>query len=268
VKVVAFSVTPKLVKRFGAIIMVVNIVVAFLSFTDMYLLATGAIKVEHPGSDDFDTSYDLRSMEFVFKSKFKVTNKGFYDVKDLDIESKLTTESGDVLIDYDHPDLTVPRWSSRTFEIEARMPVEKLLDLDLEDVLLNSVTLRLRIRIGADYVMGLVHFNLDQVRHYEWEAPLGDYSDILGNGTLTAIIEDLLNGEYDAASKKIIAAVYDGFLSNGGEARIPVNDYTDLVFQQEGDILHVRVEVDGPVRITLMHFEVPIEGGVEDGGGP
>lgn len=256
----AFSVTPKLVKRFGAVIMVVNIVVAFLSFTDMYLLASGAIKVEHPGGDDFETSYDIKRMEFIFTSKFKVTNQGFYDVKDLDIESTLRTENGDTLIDYDNSDLTVPRWSSRTFTIEARMPVERLLELDMEDVLLNSVTLKLRIRVGADYVMGLVRFNLDQVRYYDWEAPLGDYDDILGNGTLTAIIEDLLSEDYEAASKRIVAAVYNAFLANGGEARIPLNDFADLVVQQEGDILHVKVEIAEPIRIELVHFEVPIDG--------
>ena len=263
---VVLSVDRKLVKRFGAIIMVVNLAVAFFSFTDMYLLASGAIQVEYPDQSDFETSFDVLNLEFIFKSQYTVSNDGFYNLDDMDIRSRLWTEEGDLLISYDSADLMVPRWSTRTFEIEARLPIENLLNMDMERILFEDGSFDLWVTIGADYVMGLVHFGLDQVQEFHWDAPLEDYEGVIEDANLTAVIQDLLGGDYNGASEKIAAAIYSAFLATGEEARVPLNDFTDLVIHVEDDATHVKVVLTAPFPITLLHFEVPIDEGVEDGG--
>jgi hypothetical protein len=263
---VGLSVDRKLVKRFGAIIMVVNIAVAFFSFTDMYLLASGAIQVEYPDQGDFETSFDVLKMEFVFKSQYTVTNDGFYNVDDMDIRSKLWTEGGDLLISYDSTDLMVPRWSTRTFEIEARLPIENLLKVDMEEILFEDGSFELWVTIGADYVMGLVHFGLDQVQEFQWDAPLEDYEGILEDMNLSAMIEDLLGGDFEGASDKIAAAVYGALLASGEEATVPLNEFTDLVVYVEGETIHVKVVLTAPFPITLVHFEMPVDDVAQEGG--
>jgi len=264
---VVLSVDRKLVKRFGAIIMVVNLAVAFFSFTDMYLLASGAIQVEYPDQGDFETSFDVLNMEFVFKSQYTIINDGFYNLDDMHISSRLWTEDGDLLISYDSTDLVVPRWSTRTFEIEAKLPIENLLKVDMGKVLFEDGSFDLWVTIGADYVMGLVHFGMDQVQEFYWDAPLKDYEGIIEGGNLTAIIGDLLGGDYNGASEKIAVAVYGAFLASGEEARVPLNDFTDLVIYVEDDATHVKVVLTAPFPITLLHFEVPMVDGMQDGGG-
>lgn len=252
------QVNPQLVKRVGAFIMIVNIAVAFFSITDMYLLASGAIQVDPPSQSSFETSYDPLAMDFVFKSSYSVENNGFYDLKDLDITSTLTTEKGEVLIKYESTGMVVPRWSKKTFPIEAHLPLEKFLELDLGELLFNSSNFVLKVNIGAGYVMGLVHFDLDQVRDYPWDAPLEKYSHTLGDGSIEGILGELLEGDYSGASEKVATAVFGAFLASGGEARVPLNDYTHLVIVQEEGFLDIMVEIVTPFHMTIAHFEVPI----------
>jgi len=226
-------------------------------------LASGAIQVEYPDEAAFDTAFDPVNMDLVFKSEYKVTNKGFYDLEGLDIKAHLYTLDGKLLIVYRSQDLKVPRFSTRTFPIEARLPIERALQMDLRDFLINGSTFVLKVGISAYYVMGLVQFQLHQVRDYPWEPPLSQYQELLEDGSLVAMVMDLLQGRYSDIGKRVETAVVGAVLAQGQEAVVPLNRYSELVIEVDGADMCVKVQLMSPFQGTLLEYHVPLN--IEDG---
>ena len=260
------TINPSLVKRFGSIMIVVNLAVAFFSLTDMYLLASGAIRVDYPDEGAFDTGFDPANMDLVFKSQYRITNNGFYDLDELCIKANLYTQDGKLLIVYRSLDLRVPKFSTRTFPIEARLPIERAVGLDMKEVLFKGTTFVLKVRIEAAYVMGLVHFHLDQVRDYPWEPPLTEYQDMFDDGSLVKMVLGLLHGNYTSLKSQVEAALVGALLANGQEATVSLNKYSELTVKVVGDSLTVKINIVFPIKATVLTYELPLEGSSSHGG--
>jgi len=257
-----------MVKRFGTLMIAMNLTVAFFSLTDMYLLASGAIRVEYPDESAFETSFDPASMDLVFRSEYKITNNGFYDINGLVIKANLYSEDGKLLINYRSEDLTVPRFCSRTFPIEARLPVERALAMNLRELLFKGSTFVLKVRIDAGYVMDLVHFQIRQVRAFPWEPPTSQFKDFIANGSLVDMVLKLLGGQYGDVGKQVENALVEAFMKPGQEAKVTLNGWADLAVVVEDQNLHVQVDLTYPILATLFEYDFPLGGLSKDGGGP
>jgi hypothetical protein len=262
------TVSPSMVKRFGTLMIVVNLTVAFFSLTDMYLLASGAVRVEYPDEGAFETSFDPANMDLVFRSEYKITNNGFYDIDGLSIKADLYSQEGKLLINYRSEGLNVPRFCSRTFPIEARLPVERALAMNLRDLLFEGSTFVLKVRIDADYVMNLVHFHISQVMAYPWEPPTSQFKDLIANGSLVDMVLKLLGGQYGEVGKQVENALVDAFMEPGQEAKVSLNGWADLTATVEEQTLHVQVDLTYPIQATLFEFNLPLGDLLGDGDGP
>jgi hypothetical protein len=257
-----------MVKRFGALMIVMNLTVAFFSLTDMYLLASGAIRVDYPDEGAFDTSFDPANMDLVFRSEYKITNNGFYDINGLSIRADLYSQEGKLLIKYRTEGLGVPKFSSKTFPIEARFPIERAMEMNLRDILFKESTFVLKVRIDARYVMDLVHFHINQVRSYPWEPPASQFEDLIANGSMIDMVLKLLEGRYGEVGKQVETAIVEAFMIPGQEARVSLNQWADLSVLVEEQCLHLTVDLVYPVQATLFEYNLPLGELSEDGEGP
>jgi len=262
------TIKPSVVKRFGTLMVVVNLTVAFFSLTDMYLLASGAIRVDYPQEDGFQTAFDPSNLELVFKSEYRISNKGFYDLDNMNIHAELFTQEGKLLIKYESTGLRVPRFSTRTFPIEARLPLQRAMGMDMREILFNGSTFVLNVRIEAAYVMGLVHFHLHQVKDYPWEAPLPQFKAMFDNGSLVSTVLELLGGNLTGIARQVETAVVQAFLSKGTEAKVQINDWSGFSLTVHGNDLLVRVFLDYPVPDTVMEYDLSLDDLMPGGGSP
>gem|GEM_PF-5792545 len=257
-----------MVKRFGTFMIVMNLTVAFFSLTDMYLLASGAIRVDYPDEGNFATSFDPANMDLVFRSEYKITNNGFYDIRGLTIKADLYSQEGKLLINYKSEDLSVPRFSSRTFPIEARLPVERCLGMNMRDILFKGSTFVLKVSIDARYVMDLVHFHIGQVRSYPWEPPAGQFESLIENGSMVDMVLKLLGGQYGEVGKQVETAIIKAFMVPGQETKVSLNSWADLVAVVKDNNFHVQVDLVYPFQATLFEYDLPIGDASGDGEGP
>jgi len=262
------TVKSSMVKRFGTLMVVVNLTVAFFSLTDMYLLASGAIRVDYPQDDGFQTSFDPANLELVFKSEYRITNNGFYDLENMNIHAELLTHEGKLLIKYKSTGLRVPKFSTRTFPIEARLPLQRAMGMDMREILFNGSNFVLNVRIEAAYVMGLVHFHLDQVKDYPWEAPLPQFKAMFDNGSLVSTVLDLLGGNLTGIARQVETAIVQAFLAKGTEAKVQLNDWSGFSLTVCGEDLQVRIYLDYPVPATVMEYDISLAGLMLGGGSP
>jgi hypothetical protein len=247
---------------------VMNLTVAFFSLTDMYLLASGAIRVDYPDEGAFTTSFDPASMDLVFHSEYKITNNGFYDIRGLTIKADLYSQEGKLLIKYRSEGLGVPRFSSRTFPIDARFPVERALQMNLREILFKESTFVLKVRIDAGYVMDLVHFHMKQVRDYPWDPPASQFEDLFANGSMVDMVLKLLEGRYGEVGKQVETAIVGAFMQPGQEAKVSLNQWADLSVLVEEHNLHVQVDLVYPIQATLFEYDLPLGDPSEGGEGP
>lgn len=252
------AIKPSLVKRFGTLMVVVNLTVAFFSLTDMYLLASGAIKVEYPNEGTFTTNFDPVNLELIFRSNFKISNNGFYDLNSISIVAHLYTQEGKLLIIYRSTGLNVPKYSTRTFLIEARLPLQRAMNLDLKEVLVKGANFVLNVRIDASYVLGLVHFHLDQVRDYPMEAPLPQIEGLLANESLVNKVVEVLKGNFSGIAQLVEGAVIQAFLAQGQEATVSLSSWSELSLTVNEDDLLVKVYLTYPFRTPLMEYDVSL----------
>jgi hypothetical protein len=165
------------VVRFRMVIIALNCVLASLSLINLYTVASGAIKVDIPEETDFAWTIDTSTEEASFFADFTVENSGVYDITDLDIHARVTTESGSMLIDYWQNDLTIPSGEIKKFDITALMPFENIDFEEWKTLMVNDSVFYLDVDITANYLWGLGRFVVDDVLEYEWGAPLGNISN-------------------------------------------------------------------------------------------
>ena len=143
------------VVRFRFVVIALNCLLASLSLVNIYTIASGAIGVEIPEEDDFAWTLDTKSGEVNYFANFTVTNRGLYDITDLDIHAIVRTEKGTQLIDYNQNGLAIPSGQTRKFNIEAMLPFDKIDTNELRGLLLNDSVFYLEVDISANYLWGL-----------------------------------------------------------------------------------------------------------------
>lgn len=162
----------KAADRFKIAVVALNILLASLTLISLYTVASGAVKVDIPDEDDFAWAIDTENKELSFIANFTVTNNGLYDITNLDIHAVVTTEKGNLLIDYSQEDLTIPSGQTRTFDIVAVLPFERIDVEEWRGLMLSDSIFYLDVDIRANYLWGLSTFSVDETLEYPWEAPI------------------------------------------------------------------------------------------------
>lgn len=106
-----------------------------------------------------------------------MSNHGAYDIDDIDINAELQTGAGQKLIDFEKNDLVVSRGSDKSFDIMVTLAMEDIPLIDWLSLIYKDTVLRLVVDVDASYMFGLIHFTIDEVLEYPWNAPLGNLSE-------------------------------------------------------------------------------------------
>jgi hypothetical protein len=217
-----------LVKRFGTVLIVANALVAFLTLTNLFLIAAGAIQVDVPDADDLDYDYDTDSSVLKVETAFTVQNKGIYAVKHLDISSRLTTSSGFELVSYDSRDLRVDAGETRTFPVTIDIPLDMLVDEEMIRLLVEDTTFVLKVKVRALYTMGLTQFRSDEIMEYPWKAPLAFLGELMSEGSLMEVLETALGWAGPIVREHVSTAVIDSAFATGEWRTQEVGEWATL----------------------------------------
>jgi hypothetical protein len=246
----------------GAVILAVNIGVAALSLTDMYLLASGAVRVGLPSEKDFNWHFDPARTAVVFRGNYSVVNNGFYDITDLVIDATVSTGSGVKLVNYRKYEPRIPAFGGGRYPITAELPVDHLLQLDYGSVLFNTTHLFIRVRVDAIYEFGLARFHSDQTLEYKWHPPLEDYSKLLLGGNLSQMLQENLTLLRDNPGV-LEAFAASAILANGTTVILRTNE-SDVYFRVNGTELRIEVFNQKIPPEKQYEFAIPLRTG---GGG-
>lgn len=173
------------VVKFRLVVIALNCLLASLSLINLYTIATGAVQVEIPEEDDFAWAIDTKLEEASFLANFTVTNRGLYDITDLNIHAVVTTEKGNLLVDYRQKDLSIPSGYMKKFNIMAALPFDRIEMDEWRALMVNDSVFYLDVDIRAKYLWGLSTFVVDDVLEYPWEAPIHK----IENGTDEDVID-------------------------------------------------------------------------------
>jgi hypothetical protein len=208
-----------------------NAIVAFLSLTNLFLVAAGAIHVDVPDADDLVYEYDGSNRSLLVDTSFTVKNKGIYAVDHLNIDSVLVTHTGYTLVEFSQRDLRVRPGEERTFPVHVEMDLERLADPEMLRFLVEDGMFELRVKVRADYTLGLTEFRSDETILYPWESPLDRLDDLLVEGNLSAAIEEALGLAGPALRGWISAIVLDAALAPGEWRHEDINGWADLMYR-------------------------------------
>lgn len=219
------------IRSYRTILVVANAIVAFLSLTNLFLVAAGAIHVQVPDADDLVYEYDSGNQTLLVDTSFTVKNNGIYAVKHLDIESVLVTHTGYTLVEYVKRDLRVSPGEERTFPVHVSMDLERLADPEMLRFLVEDGTFELRVKVRADYTMGLTEFRSDETILYPWESPLKQMANLLSEGNLTAAIEEALGIAGPALRGWISGIILDASLAEGEWRSEEINGWAEVWYR-------------------------------------
>ena len=219
------------IRSYRTVLVAANALVAFLSLTNLFLVAAGAIHVEVPDADDLAYEYDPVNRSLLVDTAFTIRNGGIYAVDHLDIRSVLVTHTGFTLMEFKERDLRVAPGEERTFPVHVDMDVTRLADPEMLRFLVEDGTFELRVRVRADYTMGLTEFRSDETILYPWESPLDRLADLLTRGNLSAAVEEALGMAGPALRGWISAVVLDASLSEGEWRNEDLGGWADLSYR-------------------------------------
>ena len=262
------------IRSYRTILVVANAIVAFLSLTNLFLVAAGAIHVDVPDADDLVYEYDTANQSLLVDTSFTVRNKGIYAVNHLDIESVLVTHTGYTLMEYEQRDLRVRPGEERTFPVHVNMDLKRLADPEMLRFLVEDGMFELRVKVRADYTMGLTEFRSEETILYPWESPLKEMANLLGEGNLTAAIEEALGIAGPALRGWISALVLDAALAQGEWRHEELNGWADLRYRLDlnettgngtfdlnltADLGDIQWHMNGTVPLRFIDGQVYLE---------
>ncbi len=207
--------TRDVVRRIGTALIAANAMIAFLSLTNLCLVAAGAIEVALPDGSDLSYAWDSQNRSVLVGTSFSVTNKGIYSVHSLDISSSLVAPWGEVLFDYSRVGLTVPAGSVRTFPVVVALPIEGLAATSALTLLVQDGRFELSVRARALYTMGLTQFRSDDTEVFEWHAPLGQLRALLQGDGLPGAARQVLGWAEPIVREQLSAALLGSALAGG-----------------------------------------------------
>ena len=224
------------VRSLGTLLIAANASVAFLSLTNLFLVAAGAIEVALPDGGDLSYAYDAANRTVLVGTSFSVTNRGIYSVRDLEVSSTLLAPWGDVLMRYDGRGLRVPAGEERTFPIVVGLPLQGMAAAPAVRLLVEDGTFELSVRVRALYTMGLTQFRSDDVERYGWRAPLGHLRSLLEGDGLPAAAREVLGWVEPIVRERLSAALLDSALAGGQWREQPLGGLA---------VLGARLTIDG-----------------------
>ena len=89
----------------------------------------------------------------------------------------------------------------------------------------------LRVKVRADYTLGLTEFRSDETILYPWDSPLRQLSDLLVEGNLSAAIEEALGMAGPALRGWISGIILDAALAPGEWRSENINGWADLAYR-------------------------------------
>jgi hypothetical protein len=194
------------VAGFRMVVIALNCLLASISLINLYTIASGAVQVEIPEEEDFAWTIDTKSEEALFLTNFTVTNKGVYDIEDLDIHAIVRTEKNTMLVEYWQEDLTIPAGQIKKFNILAVLPFERIDYDEWRSLMINDSVFYLDIDISARYLWGLGTFIVDDTLEYPWDAhinKIGNKTDerveefikylVIENGDFSGLVDMVLD---------------------------------------------------------------------------
>lgn len=250
------------IRSYRTILVIANAVIAFLSLTNLFLVAAGAIHVDVPEADDLVYEYDTANRSLLVDTSFTVQNKGIYAVKHLNIESVLVTHTGYTLIEYTEKDLRVSPGEERTFPVHVDMDIERLVAPEMLRFLVEDGMFELRVKVRADYTMGLTEFRSDETIEYPWESPLSHMRDLLEEGNLTTAIEEALGQAGPALRGVISAVVLDASLAPGEWRHDDLSGWGDLSYRLDLNETTGNGTFDVDLTATIVGFQWYFNGSV------
>ncbi len=203
------------IRNYRTILVAANALVAFLSLTNLFFIAAGAIVVDVPDADDLLYEYDPANRTLLVDTSFKVKNHGIYSVNHLDIVATLRTDTGYSLVEYSERDLRVPPGEERVFPVSVVMDIDRLADPEMLRFLVDEGAFELNVKVRAVYTMGLTEFHSDESIWYPWVPPLDQLRDLLLEGNLSKAIEEALGWAGPAVRGWLSPIVLDAAMSQG-----------------------------------------------------
>jgi len=204
----------RIVDKIKIIVVALNCILAAVTLISLYTIATGAVEVDIPDENDFAMAIDTKTREAKFIANFTVTNHGLYDITDVDIQAVVSTEKGNVLIEYNDKDLAIPSGHARKFDIVAVLPFEKIDVEEWKGLMRNDSVFYLDVDIRANYLWGLASFNVDETLEFPWVAPINETG-----GAFDEYYMELLN--FIIAGEEYI----DIFLEKLDEMKMELDEY-------------------------------------------
>ncbi len=261
--------SPDPVRTFATVMIVANALVAFLSLTNLTLVAAGAIAVSVPDTDDLVYAYDRTNSTLLVLTQFTVGNKGIYPVKGLDIDTRLASPWGSQLASYSAHGLRVRAGEERTFPVAVGLSASELLNGSWSRLLYEDGQFELRVKVRASYTMGLTRFASDEVQTYTWKAPLGHLREVLGEEGLLDALSRVLSWASPLLKEQLSAAILDGALSDGEWHEQPVGSWATLGYRMWLDDEAGVGAFDVALNGTVMGWPWSLSGSVplviEDG---
>jgi hypothetical protein len=263
------TISPDPVRTLATVMIVANALIAFLSLTNLTLVAAGAIAVSVPGTDDLVYAYDRTNSTLLVLTQFTVGNRGIYPVKGLDIDTRLASPWGSLLASYSAHGLRVRAGEERTFPVAVGLSASELLNGSWSRLLYEDGRFELHVRVRASYTMGLTRFASDEIETYEWKAPLGHLREVLGEDGLADAVSRALGWAAPFLRDQISAAVLDGALSDGEWHEQPVGSWATLGYRMWLDDGAGQGAFDLALNGTIMGWPWSLKGSVplviEDG---
>jgi hypothetical protein len=210
-----------------------NAIIAFLSLTNLFLVAAGAIHVEVPEADDLLYEYDAVNQSLLVDTSFTVKNKGIYAVNHLNIDSVLVTHTGYTLMEYNEEDLRVRPGEVRTFPIHVNLDLDRLVDPEVLRFLVEDGMFELRVKVRADYTLGLTEFRSDETILYIWESPLKQLRDLLMEGNLSSAVVEALGMAGPALRGWISGIIMDASFTQGEWRNEDLGGWADLSYRMD-----------------------------------
>ncbi len=203
------------IRNYRTILVAANALVAFLSLTNLFFIAAGAIVVDVPDADDLLYEYDPANQTLLVDTSFTIKNSGIYSVKHLDIAATLCTDTGYCLVEFSESDLRVPPGEERVFPVSVALDIERLADPEMLRFLVDEGAFELNVKVRAEYTMGLTEFRSEESIWYPWIPPLDQLRELLLEGNLTMAIEEALGWAGPAVREWLSPVVLDAAMSEG-----------------------------------------------------
>lgn len=164
--------------------------VAVLTLSNLLTVVTHGIEIDVPDGEGFAWAVDPVEQRVLILTNFTVKNHGAYDIDEINVNARLATDKGAVLLDFAMTELTVSRGSDKRFDVMIPIALDDVNISDWFPLLYKDTTFNLYLDIDADYMYRLVHVTVDETLTYQWAAPLttGAYDDFVLPG-ISSILE-------------------------------------------------------------------------------